>query len=107
MLDVLLRDVREGGYWIDREYWGKGIATKALSRFLCQVTERPLCALVARHNTASIRVLEKCGFAIVELRRGSADARGPVVEEFTLKLSGNEGRQPNTASDKNLLTLVQ
>jgi RimJ/RimL family protein N-acetyltransferase len=50
------------GYWIGKEYWGKGIATKMLSTFLRYVTVRPLYAHVAKHNFASIRVLEKCGF---------------------------------------------
>jgi RimJ/RimL family protein N-acetyltransferase len=54
---------REIGYWLGREYWGKGIATLALTAFLQQVTTRPLFAHVARHNAASIRVLEKCGFS--------------------------------------------
>ena len=56
---------REVGYWIGREYWGKGIATEGLARFLEIATERPLYAFVAKHNAASIRVLEKCGFAVV------------------------------------------
>jgi RimJ/RimL family protein N-acetyltransferase len=51
------------GYWIGREYWGRGIGTEALARFLTVATERPLYALVAKHNVGSIRVLEKCGFA--------------------------------------------
>ena len=55
---------QEVGYWLGREYWGKGIATRALSLFLEQVTARPLYAYVAKHNLASIRVLEKCGFTI-------------------------------------------
>jgi RimJ/RimL family protein N-acetyltransferase len=50
------------GYWIGREFWGRGIATRALAEFLAQVTERPLRAMVAPHNLGSIRVLEKCGF---------------------------------------------
>ena len=50
------------GYWIGREHWGKGIATRALSEFLVLVPARPLHAWVALHNLASIRVLEKCGF---------------------------------------------
>jgi RimJ/RimL family protein N-acetyltransferase len=54
--------VRLVGYWIGKEYWGKGVATRALAAFLKIVTERPLYAHVARHNVASIRVLEKCGF---------------------------------------------
>lgn len=53
---------REVGYWLGRAYWGKGIATRALSLFLDQVTTRPLYAYVVKHNLASIRVLEKCGF---------------------------------------------
>jgi RimJ/RimL family protein N-acetyltransferase len=55
-------DEREIGYWIGREYWGKGIATKALAAFLEHVRERPLYAHVVKHNIGSRRVLEKCGF---------------------------------------------
>jgi RimJ/RimL family protein N-acetyltransferase len=54
---------RDVGYWIDREHWGTGIATAALTAFLTEVEERPLFAHVAAHNVGSIRVLEKCGFA--------------------------------------------
>ena len=68
---------QEVGYWLGREYWGKGIATRALSTFLDHVKTRPLHAHVAKHNRASIRVLEKCGFTIT----------GEEVEEFILKLS--------------------
>ena len=50
------------GYWIGKEHWGKGVATRALAAFLHVVTERPLHAHVASHNLGSIRVLEKCGF---------------------------------------------
>jgi RimJ/RimL family protein N-acetyltransferase len=52
-------------YWIGREHWGKGIATRALSVFLVVETIRPLHAWVAVHNVGSIRVLEKCGFRAV------------------------------------------
>jgi RimJ/RimL family protein N-acetyltransferase len=50
------------GYWIGREHWGKGIATRALVEFLAHEATRPLHAWVAVDNAASIRVLEKCGF---------------------------------------------
>jgi RimJ/RimL family protein N-acetyltransferase len=57
---------REVGYWIGREYWGKGIATEALSQFLDHIeVHRPLYAVVAKHNVGSIRVLKKCGFTTV------------------------------------------
>jgi RimJ/RimL family protein N-acetyltransferase len=57
---------REVGYWIDRAFWGRGVATAALSAFLCLEQTRPLYAGVAKHNTASTRVLQKCGFAHFE-----------------------------------------
>jgi RimJ/RimL family protein N-acetyltransferase len=61
-----LRDgVREIGYWIDRAYWGRGVATEALTAFLKLEQRRPLYAGVARHNVASLRVLQKCGFALI------------------------------------------
>ena len=76
----------EVGYWIGKEDWGKGIATKALTQFLDIVKPRPLFAHVARHNVASRRVLEKCGF--VFLREDKfMDRNRNEVEEFVLKLS--------------------
>ena len=56
---------REIGYWIDRALWGRGIATEALSAFLRLEQTRPLHAGVAKHNAASIRVLQKCGFICI------------------------------------------
>jgi RimJ/RimL family protein N-acetyltransferase len=68
---------REVGYWIDRAFWGRGVATEALSAFLCLEQTRPLYAGVAKHNVASIRVLQKCGFKLshsVEEPSNNADA---------------------------------
>jgi RimJ/RimL family protein N-acetyltransferase len=77
---------REVGYWIGKHYWGKGIATRALSAFLCQVTERPLYAYVAKDNIASLRVLAKCGFTIFGEHKEFSNARGQEVEQFILRL---------------------
>jgi RimJ/RimL family protein N-acetyltransferase len=55
------------GYWVGREWWGRGVATAALALFVDELAVRPLHAHVAAHNVGSIRVLEKCGF-----RRGRA-----------------------------------
>ena len=58
-------DERLVGYWIGKEFWGRGVATRALSEFLRVERQRPLHARVAKHNAASIRVLEKCGFVVI------------------------------------------
>jgi RimJ/RimL family protein N-acetyltransferase len=50
------------GYWLGREFWGKGLATKALAELVDELATRPLYAYVSKTNTGSIRVLEKCGF---------------------------------------------
>ena len=54
--------VRLVGYWIGREFWGRGVASTALAAYLEHETSRPLCAWVAVDNVGSVRVLEKCGF---------------------------------------------
>jgi len=77
---------REIGYWLGREFWGKGIATRALALFLQQVTTRPLFAYVAKHNLASIRVLEKCGFTIMRENQGLSSAGDAEVAEVILLL---------------------
>ena len=66
------------GYWLGREFWGRGIASAALAEFLKLVKTRPLYAHVADHNLASRRVLEKCGFV------NFTDDKGEII----LKLNG-------------------
>lgn len=75
------------GYWIGREFWGRGIATSALRLLLDQVPSRPLHAEVAAHNVGSIRVLEKCGFrpAVVDGKAHSAPG-ADGIEELLLVL---------------------
>ena len=75
------------GYWIGRRFWGMGIATKALSEFLAQFRTRPLHAHVARHNTGSIRVLEKCGFARSREESVSSGAGGDAIAEWVFTLA--------------------
>jgi RimJ/RimL family protein N-acetyltransferase len=79
---------REVGYWLGKEYWGKGIATQALAEFLKAVDTRPLYAHVAKHNAASRRVLEKCGFTISGEDSFFSQMLGKNVEEYILMLDG-------------------
>jgi RimJ/RimL family protein N-acetyltransferase len=70
------------GYWIGRKFWGHGLATQALAELVRIVDARPLHAHVVESNAASIRVLEKCGFVVVE--RHTA---GDGIDELLLELS--------------------
>lgn len=73
------------GYWIGRDSWGRGIATAALSQFCHYEVTRPLTARVAKHNTPSVRVLQKCGFVLTGEDR-FPEPDGHVHEEFILTL---------------------
>jgi RimJ/RimL family protein N-acetyltransferase len=75
------------GYWLGREFWGKGLATKALRELTGEVTARPLHAWVATSNVPSIRVLEKCGFVAVRSRTEVDEKLGQPVEELLLELA--------------------
>ena len=77
----------EVSYWLGREYWGKGLATRALAEFLAKVNnKRPIYAQVAKDNPGSRRVLEKCGFVIIGESSVSANARKTKITELLLEL---------------------
>ncbi|GJQ28803.1 MAG: N-acetyltransferase GCN5 [Phycisphaerae bacterium] len=63
------------GYWIDRAWWGRGVASRALALFLAEVPTRPLHATVALDNAASRRILEKHGFALTHTYEGQETDR--------------------------------
>jgi RimJ/RimL family protein N-acetyltransferase len=78
---------RELTYWLGREHWGKGIATRALAEFIREVERaRPLHASTAHDNVGSQRVLEKCGFRRVGSGRGFANGRGEEIDETLFRL---------------------
>ncbi|MFD7875143.1 GNAT family N-acetyltransferase [Streptomyces sp. NPDC059766] len=77
---------REVTYWVDRAYWGRGIATAALRLLLAEVSERPLYARAAADNEGSLRVLRKCGFRESARATGFANARGEEIAEIVLTL---------------------
>ena len=88
MVSWVMEGEREVGYWLGKEYWGKGIATQALAQYVAIVKTRPLYAHVARHNIGSRRVLEKCGFQDIG-EDAYMNPAGAEVEEFILKLDDN------------------
>ena len=68
------------GYWLGRDFWGRGLATAALAELVQELGTRPLHAWVASTNAGSVRVLEKCGFVRV-------GERTTDVEEYLYELA--------------------
>lgn len=73
-------------YWIDKQYWGRGVAAAALTQFLNVETTRPLHARAAFDNIGSQRVLEKCGFVKTGEDKGFANARQAETKELIYQL---------------------
>jgi RimJ/RimL family protein N-acetyltransferase len=78
------------GYWVGREYWGCGVASRALARFVAEVSTRPLYAYVAAHNVGSIRVLEKCGFRRDREQENAAPPADGIEELLFVLVSAAE-----------------
>lgn len=84
MVDVNRR-CAEIGYWLGAAYWGRGIATEAVTL----VTDWAFRALGAlrifaqpfARNVASRRVLEKTGYALEGIMRCSAVKAGAVLDQ--------------------------
>ncbi|MBS0196217.1 MAG: GNAT family N-acetyltransferase [Planctomycetes bacterium] len=74
------------GYWIAREHWGRGIATRAVALMLTEFKRRPIIATAAARNEPSIRVLQKNNFAIVSRRMTPETPRTVQRETVTLVL---------------------
>ncbi|MFD7970565.1 GNAT family N-acetyltransferase [Streptomyces clavifer] len=77
-------DRRFLGYWLGREFWGRGVGTRALTLFLEQETARPLHADPFAENNGSVRLLEKHGF-----RRTGTVLHGEA--EHIMLVLGGEG----------------
>ena len=73
-------------YWIDKKFWGQGVASTALKNFLKIEQARPIYGHVAFDHYGSQKVLEKCGFVRVGKDKGFANARQAEIEEYIYKL---------------------
>lgn len=76
----------EMGYWIGESFWGRGIASRAVTAssewaFDAYKVVR-IFATVFSHNRASIRVLEKSGFTPEGTLRRSAIKNGEILDQI-------------------------
>ena len=77
----------EVGYWLGFEFWGRGIATRALRlltghAFRASGELRRLYALPYATNVASARVLAKAGYRCEGLLRQSAIKEGRILDQW-------------------------
>ena len=78
------------GYTVDKEYWNQGYATAAV-RWMCrflftETTVERIEADCSVHNPASQRVLAKCGFRKVGLKRQYLIIRGDRIDHYYFEL---------------------
>lgn len=73
-------------YWIDRPFWGQGVASRALALLLETVQVRPVFARVASDNVGSLKVLQRAGFVITGTETSFANGRNTEIEETILRL---------------------
>lgn len=80
------RHTAEVGYWLGVAYWGRGLAAAALRTALPRAAEHfrllRIAAGVFADNPASMRVLEKTGFAREGVLRAAVVKRGVVLDLY-------------------------
>ena len=82
--DDVSRGTAEIGYWLGREYWGRGIASAAVRALTANLLARPefrrLHATVFAWNLASARVLEKAGYTLEGRLRSAITKDGRTAD---------------------------
>ncbi len=88
----------EIGYWVGEPFWGKGLATAALSAVVDYAFRElgmiRVFALPFATNLASARVLEKAGFAREAVLRSSAVKEGAVLDQWLYAITSPEMESP-------------
>lgn len=86
------------GYWVDREHTGQGIATAAVRLAVAAAFGglglHRVQAEVQVGNAASLRVLERCGFARIGLAPGLLRLGGDWADCHLLQLVHADWREP-------------
>ena len=84
--DDVYRKTAELGYFIGESWWNRGIVTRAVN-LICEYGFRELDIIkifsgVFSFNTASQRVLEKCGFVREAVLRNAVIKNGEICDEI-------------------------
>jgi len=88
----------ELGYWLGRNYWGRGFTTEAVSLFtnyaFNNLKLHRIYACTFDKNIASQRVLEKCGFQLEGTLREAMFKRNRYYDEKFYGLLKHEWKKP-------------
>ena len=88
----------EIGYWLSEDYWGRGIASEALSLVTAHLFEHlnmlRVFALPFADNTGSIRVLEKAGYVREATLRASSVKFGQPKDQALFAIVNRDWRFP-------------
>ncbi len=80
------RHTAELGYWLGESHWGRGIMTEAVQAFTEWAFDtfdlNRIAAHVFEQNTASKRVLEKCGYQLEGRLRAAVVKEGVLLDEW-------------------------
>ena len=80
----------EIGYWIGKDYWRKGFATKALKHFLDFINKKHkpkrVYGFAFTFNPGSKRVMEKCGFKLEGIRKNVKKGKSKFYDDYMLAL---------------------
>jgi RimJ/RimL family protein N-acetyltransferase len=84
----------EIGYWLGEAFWGRGVATAAvgvLTRYGFEALNLTrIFAVPFASSSASIRVLEKCGYICEGTMRRSAIKEGVVIDQVLYALTDED-----------------
>ncbi|MCB9556515.1 MAG: GNAT family N-acetyltransferase [Deltaproteobacteria bacterium] len=84
--DDVFRRSAEIGYWIGRAHWNRGIASDVLRRMTQFAFDKfDICRLHASvfgWNSASTRVLEKCGYLLEGIHRRAITKDGETTDRL-------------------------
>lgn len=85
----------EIGYWLGQDFWGRGIMTAAVKAVTSRALESGqfyrLCAHVSAQNPASMRVLEKAGYAREGVRVRSGLKNGVLFDQVLYAVTRDPG----------------
>ena len=83
--DDIFRLNAEIGYFISKEFWGKGLATEALKKMTAYTFENfevvRIFAGVIDYNVGSMKVLEKSGYYLESRRKQAVIKKGKIIDD--------------------------